>query len=272
MRLEPLISSVKNPTVKGIRNLRTRKGREQQGQFWVEGIRLVGEAAQQGAPIQQLVVAPDLLTSSFAWRLVEDLVGRGVPYLTVTAAVFASLSAKDGPQGLGAVVAERWHPLPSAKGNRDLWVALEEVQDPGNLGSIMRTADAVGCKGLILIGNCTDPYDPAAVRGSMGSLFALQLVKASPEEFVAWKQTTQMPLMGTAGGASAHYRQVRYPQPLVLLSGSEREGLSPTLMNACDQLVRIPMVGRADSLNLAVATSVVLYEVFEQYNKDTGGY
>ncbi len=272
MRLEPIISSVKNPTVKGIRNLRTRKGREQQGQFWVEGIRLVGEAAQQEAPIELLVVAPDLLKSSFAWELVEDLAGRGVPCLPVTGAVFTSLSAKDGPQGLGAVVAQRWYPLPSARESPDLWVALEEVQDPGNLGSIMRTADAVGCKGLILIGNCTDPHDPSAVRGSMGSLFALQLVRASQDEFTVWKSAAGMAVIGTAGGASVHYRQMRYPKPLVVLSGSERQGLSPTLMAACDQLVSIPMVGRADSLNLAVATSVVLYEVFEQHNKNTGGY
>ncbi len=267
----PIISSTKNPTIKTIRSLRTRKGREQQGQFWVEGIRLVGEAVQQGAPIRTLVVAPELLTSSFGLQLVEELAGRGVACLQVTAPVFASLSDKDGPQGLGAVVDQRWYPLPEEKGTSGLWVALEEVQDPGNLGSIMRTADAVGCRGVILIGNCTDPYAPSAVRGSMGSLFAMELIKTTENQFIAWKSALGMPVIGTAGGASCHYRRVRYPQPLVVLSGSERQGLSPGLLAACDQLVSIPMVGRADSLNLAVATSVVLYEVFEQYNENKGG-
>lgn len=247
--------------------MRTRKGREQQGQFWVEGIRLVAEAAQQAAPIELLVVAQDLLTSQFALDLAASLKSKGVPCLQVTSAVFASISAKDGPQGLGAVVSQRWHDLPLEFSPSEVWVALAEVQDPGNLGSIMRTADAVGCRGVILVGNCTDPYDPAAVRGSMGSLFALQLVRMSEVDFIGWRSAASMPVIGTSGTAKYHYRQIRYPQPMVLLSGSERQGLSPALIAACDQLVSIPMVGRADSLNLAVATSVVLYEVFDQLNR-----
>lgn len=259
-----LISSTSNATIKTIRSLRTRKGREQQGQFWVEGIRLVAEAAQQAAPIELLITAPDLLTSQFALDLVATLTHKGVPSLQVTPAVFASLSAKDGPQGLGAVVSQGRQNLSLEFSPSAVWVALAEVQDPGNLGSIMRTADAVGCGGVILIGNCTDPYDPAAVRGSMGSLFALQLMKTSEADFVKWLSAASVPVIGTSGAANCHYRQARYTKPMVLLSGSERQGLSPALMAACDQLVSIPMVGRADSLNLAVATSVVLYEVFDQ--------
>ncbi|HBK86913.1 MAG TPA: RNA methyltransferase [Firmicutes bacterium] len=266
---QPIISSTSNPTIKTIRKLRSRKGREQEASFWVEGIRLVGEAVQQGAQIELLVVANELLTSQFAQDLVSDLQHRGVPCLPVTAAVFNSLSTKDGPQGLGAVVRQCWYPLPSEFAAEDVWVALAEVQDPGNLGSIIRTADAVGCLGLILVGNCTDPYDPAAVRGSMGSLFALRLVKASEQEFLSWRAARKATIVGTSGAAKHHYRQVGYPRPLVLLSGSEREGLSAPLMEACDQLVSIPMVGRADSLNLAVATSVVLYEVFDQLSQPT---
>lgn len=262
-----LISSTSNPTIKAIRSLRTRKGREQQGQFWVEGIRLVAEAAQQAAAIELLVVAQDLLTSQFALDLVAELTHEGVPCLHVTSAVFASLSAKDGPQGLGAVVRQGWYDLSWEFSPSEVWVALAEVQDPGNLGSIMRTADAVGCKGVILIGNCTDPYDPAAVRGSMGSLFALKLVKTSEADFIKWKSTANVSVIGTSGAAKYHYRQIQYQQPLIVLSGSERQGLSPALIAACDQLASIPMVGRADSLNLAVATSVVLYEVFEQLNR-----
>ncbi|NLY53169.1 MAG: RNA methyltransferase [Firmicutes bacterium] len=261
-----MISSTKNRTIKEIRSLHSRKGREQTGCFWLEGIRLVGEAAQMRAQIELVVVAPDLLISQFGRELVDELQGRGVPCLAVTAAVFRSLSSKEGPQGLGAVVRQAWGQLPAPGTKEDTWVALEAVQDPGNLGSIMRTADAVGCAGLILVGNCTDPYDTAAVRGSMGSIFALRLVKASISEFLAWKTDCNFFWVGTSGAAPQHYRQISYPKPLLLLSGSEQKGLSVSLQKACDQLVSIPMVGRADSLNLAVATSVVLYEIFEQGN------
>lgn len=265
--MEPMISSTSNSTVKSIRSLRNRKGREQEGKFWVEGIRLAAEAVQQLAAIKLLVVSPELLTSQFAQELAAELRSKGVDCLQVTAEVFKRLSAKDGPQGIGVVVSQSWQRLPTRVGTDGLWVALEQVQDPGNLGSIMRTADAVGCRGVILIGNCTDPYDSTAVRGSMGSLFSLELVKASEAEFIQWKCDTGVPIVGTAGAATHHYRQVNYSRPLVLLSGSERQGLSPTLIATCDQLVSIPMVGRADSLNLAVATSVVLYEVFQQLNQ-----
>lgn len=267
MPVDPVISSTGNSTIKAIRSLRTRKGREQQGQFWVEGIRLVAEAVQQSAAVELLVIAPDLLTSQFAQELITKLRSKGVPCLPVTAEVFSRLSAKDGPQGIGVVVSQNWQTLPTRATADGLWVALERVQDPGNLGSIMRTADAVGCRGIILIGNCTDPYDPASVRGSMGSLFALQLVKVSEAEFIQWKSETGVPVVGTSGAAVHHYRQVNYSHPLVLLSGSERQGLSLPLTAVCDQLVSIPMIGRADSLNLAVATSVVLYEIFHQLDR-----
>ncbi|MGI6343462.1 MAG: TrmH family RNA methyltransferase [Bacillota bacterium] len=260
-----LISSSNNQTVKNIRALRQRKQRQQSGAYFIEGIRIVGEAIQLGQRLETLVVAPDLLTSEFARDLVQQQRSRGVPCLEVTASVFRSLSSKDGPQGLAAVVRQHWTelaavwPIPG-----DLWVALEEVQDPGNLGTIMRTADAVGCRGVILVGNCTDPFDPGTVRASMGSLFNLQLVQTSPSKLLAWKQERGVALIGTAGGAMQHYRDVTYPSPLVLISGSERQGLSTELLQGCDQLVKIPMVGRADSLNLAVATCVVLYEIFHQ--------
>ncbi len=259
-----LISSSANAAIKQIRALRHRKDREQNGVFLVEGIRLVGEALQMGASIQSLVVAPELLTSDFGRRLVAEQTDAGTPALQVTSDVFASLSVKDNPQGLAAVVRQSWTPLEQLQLRQDLWVALDEVADPGNLGTIMRTADAVGVAGIILIGRCTDPYDPSAVRASMGSIFAMQLVRSDYEEFTAWKGRSGCTVVGTSGAGSVHYQALRYPRPMVILSGSEREGLHPELLSLCDHLVRIPMAGRCDSLNLAVATSVVLYEVFNQ--------
>lgn len=260
---DELITSVSNNTVKKIRALRQRHVRLEQGSFFVEGIRIVAEAVQTGADVECLVVAPELLNSAFAHELITSL--SGIKRLDVSGQVFASLSSKQGPQGLAAVIKQRWGRLEELRlGPDDLWVALDAPQDPGNLGTIMRTADAVGAAGLVLIGNSADPYDPGTVRASMGSLFALQVVQTDLPSFLTWRQSCGATVVGTAGGGAVHYRQAVYKRPLLLLSGSERQGLPDELLNVCDQLVRIPMVGRCDSLNLAVATSVVLYEVFAQ--------
>ena len=262
-----LISSLTNAKVKQIRALARRKEREQTGLFFVEGIRIVTEAVQTAARIDALVVAPDLLKSEHALALLAAERGRGTPVLEVTREVFASISAKEGPQGLGAVVQQHWQaladidwPVPGALG----WVALDAAQDPGNIGTILRTCDAVGIAGLILLANSADPYEPSAVRASMGAVFIQRLVRATWEEFATWKRRLHVPVVGTSGGAAQDYQKVTYPAPLVLLMGSEREGLSPAQQATCDLLVRIPMVGRSDSLNLAIATAVVVYEVFNQ--------
>ncbi len=260
-----IISSTANPKMKQIRALRQRKEREQRGLFFVEGIRIVAEAVQLGAPIETLVVADEVLASAFARELVAQQVAQGVACLHVSADVFQRLSYKDGPQGLAAVVRQQWHPLAAVQPADELcWVALDAVQDPGNLGTILRTSDAVGSAGIILVGDSTDPYDPAAVRASMGAIFAQRLVRASLAEFAAWKAQHGYTIIGAAGHAATDYQAVRYAAPLVLWMGSERQGLTDEQQALCDLLVRIPMVGRSDSLNVAVATAVLLYEVFNQ--------
>lgn len=260
-----MLTSRNNPTIKQIRGLRQRHERETSGLYFVEGIRLVAEAVQSNAPVEQLIVAPDLLHSSFARDLIAAQRQAGVPYLEVSADVFASVSGKDGPQGIGAVLRQRWQPLETIRVDAGLgWVALESVADPGNLGTILRTADAVGITGVILLGTSTDPYDPAALRGSMGAIYNQRLVRAAWDEFVAWKERHSVCIVGTSDQAATDYQAVSYTLPLVLLMGSERQGLSAEQQAACDLLVSIPMVGRSDSLNLAVATAVVLYELFNQ--------
>jgi TrmH family RNA methyltransferase len=149
-------------------------------------------------------------------------------------------------------------------GNDCRWVALSNVANPGNLGTIIRTCDAVGIEGIILLDRSTDPYDPTALRASMGAHFSIKLVKAGFQELVAWKQTNRLALIGTSDGAELDYHLARYPQKFVLLMGSEREGLTSNQMEQCDLMVRIPMLGRSDSLNLAVATGVILYEMYNQ--------
>jgi TrmH family RNA methyltransferase len=260
-----MITSLANPQIKQIRALRQRKERQASGRYFIEGLRLVGEAVQLAAPIELLVVAPELLKSDFAQELVAQQHAAGTPLLEVSAVVFASLSQKDGPQGLGAVLRQRWEDLARVTLSRAPgWIALDAVADPGNLGTILRTADAVGAEGLILLGDSTDPYDPAALRGSMGALFAQRLVRSDFASFVGWKHAQHIFVVGTSGSAPADYQSIVYPQPLVLLMGSERHGLSPSQQAVCDQLVSIPMRGRSDSLNLAVATAVMLYELFNQ--------
>jgi len=260
-----IISSLSNPRIKEIRSLRHRQEREQTGLFFIEGIRLVTEAVQLGADIEVLVVAPELLKSQFGQEVVRAQQEHGISCIEVTVDVFRSISVKDGPQGIGAVVRQCWDSLDQVRlTNKDYWVALDAAQDPGNIGTIMRTGDAFGSTGLILLGNCADPYDPTALRASMGAIFSQHLVKASFADFVQWKQRHNYYVTGTSKAAPHDYREVAYRLPLVLLMGSEREGLSSEQQAICDLMVSISMVGRSDSLNLAVATGIVLYEVFYQ--------
>jgi RNA methyltransferase, TrmH family len=263
--MSSIISSRANESIRAIRRLRERKERERTGRFFAEGIRIVTEALHAGAPIETVVYAPELLRSEVGRGVVRECEMAGAAVLAVTPEVFASLSVKEGPQGLGAVVRARWEgledtmPVPGS-----CWVALESVADPGNLGTIVRTSDAAGCAGVILLGASTDPYDPTALRASMGSVFALQLVRASFAQLVTWAQRHGLQLVGTSGAATTEYRSLTYRVPTVLVMGSERTGLSAEQQRACDAVVRIPMVGSADSLNLAVATGIVLYEILDQ--------
>lgn len=265
-----IISSQSNPALRRIRKLRHRREREQSGLFYAEGIRIVAEAIQVGAVLDTLVVAPELLESAFARRLVDEGCAAGTPVLEVTKTVFASISDKDGPQGLGAVIRQRWDsPETAGQAPVQRWVALSAVQDPGNLGTILRTSDAVGWAGVLLLGPTTDPYDPTCVRASMGAVLSQRLVRMSVAELAIWKSQYRHMVVGTSRAAASDYRRVAYRDPLIVYMGSERQGLSPDEQALCDLMVGIPMVGRADSLNLAVATAVVLYEAFHQLGGHT---
>lgn len=264
----PLITSRNNPTVKAIRGLASRKERDRTGLCFAEGLHLVAAAVQQNAEVDTCVVAPDLLTSTFGAELVRELVARGARRVDVGADIFHTLASKDHAQGIGVVVRQRWESLArldAQAGPR--WVALNEVQYPGNLGAILRTADAVGAAGVILLGDTADPYDPAAVRASVGAIFGQRLVRASFADFMAWKRRGHALVVGTSPGAALDYRTVAYRAPVVLLMGSEPRGLEPDQQDQCDLVVTIPMVGQGDSLNLAVAASVLLYEIFHQHER-----
>lgn len=260
-----MITSRHNPAIKRIRALLSRRERDRTGLFLVEGIRLVAQALGVRAPVQELIVAPEMLSSAFAWNLVERHAAAGMPCVTVSAGVFQSISVKEHAQGLAAVARQRWARLADISPRRDhRWIALNEAQDPGNLGSILRTSDAVGAEGIILLGATTDPHDPTAIRASMGAIFSQRLVRATFAEFIAWANQQSCSVVGAAGSGAMDYRAYRYTAPFVLLMGSEQHGLTDEQQAACAAVVRIPMIGESDSLNLAVATSVILYEVFDQ--------
>jgi TrmH family RNA methyltransferase len=263
-----MITSTANEQVKFIRKLREKKYRNESGLFYVEGIRIVLEALQAPGRIKTLIVAPELKQSDMIEEAILLAGKAGVPVLEVSQEVFASFSLKEGPKGIAAIACEKWDTLSSIdRGHMGLWAGLDEVADPGNLGTIMRTLDAVGAAGIFLIGSCTDPYDPSAIRASMGAVFSLKFVKVTVEEFSAFKTEATPFCVGTSDAAKEDYQSVRYPRDMVLMMGSERQGLKPELMAACDHMVSIPMSGKSDSLNLAVATGIMLYEIYNQQRR-----
>jgi RNA methyltransferase, TrmH family len=263
------ITSFRNPKVKYLRSLLQRKHREREGRFLVEGIRAVGEAFACGATVETLVYAPDLLVSERAQALVEQMepVGR----LILSGDVFRTLSDRDEPQGIAAVVRIQDRPLSAIHLSGDLLVVVaHQLRDPGNLGTIIRTADAVGASGVVVVGPSVDLYDPQTVRATMGSLFALPVVRLDDEApLSAWYKdirAASFPLLvvaSSAHGEQSHF-DIDYRRPVVLLVGSERYGLPDFMRQGADVLVRLPMVGRATSLNVSAATAALVYEIVRQ--------
>jgi RNA methyltransferase, TrmH family len=256
-----LISSAANPVVKRMRLLGDRKHRRREGAFVVEGIQPVWQAIEAGADVEILVVAPALLGSRAA-ELIAGQEAAGTRVARVTGELFARLSARDGPSGLAAIVRARVPGLAGLPMTADaVFVALHEVGNPGNLGTIIRTADAAGAAGVVLVGAAADPFDPAAVKASMGALFAVPVARAADTaELFAWTARSGVSVTTTSAKAERSFWEAGYPRPLVLLLGAEGAGLPGDVLAAGDAQVRIPMTGTAESLNLAVAAGLLLYQ------------
>ena len=256
-----LVTSLSNPLIKQARALRQKKARTETGLFLVEGIHHVGEAAEAGWDIQSVLYAPDLLTSDFARDLIAHLEMLHVQTQPVSAPVMNSLAEKDNPTGILALVSQRKKALvdfPPADVSSA--VALVSPQDPGNVGSILRTMDAAGVDALFLLEGGVDVYHPSVVRASMGTLFWMPVIQAAFVEFSDWARNAGFKLVGTSAHSKTDYRGARVPRPWVLVLGSEQKGLSTTHLSACDMSVSLPMRGRASSLNLSVAVGILLYE------------
>jgi TrmH family RNA methyltransferase len=265
----PLVSNPRDPRFLTLLALKTYRGRSGTGNYLIEGIRHLARAVEHNSPIQQLVADPSVLSNPFGQKLVRRLRQSGVPALRLTPELYRELTMANEPQGICAVLQQQTTAIGELKPPRDsLWLAVESVDLPGNLGTILRTAEAAGVAGVFLLDHgseqCSDPWDPACVRASMGSLFGLRLVPASMTEFVAWARQHRVAIVGSSPNGLMDFKGLRCQWPAVLLVGSERLGLSPQLMEHSDLTVRIPMHGRCDSVNAAVAAGVLLFEMSSQ--------
>jgi TrmH family RNA methyltransferase len=260
-----VISSAANPLIKRVRLLGDRRHRRREGAFVVRGVQPVWQAVEAGADIEVLLVAPDLLREPAA-AMVASQEAAGVRVARLSADLFGRISDRDGPAGLAAIVRHRTARLAGlAVRPSSVFVALHEVANPGNLGTIIRTADATGAAGVILVGSCTDPFDPVAVKASMGAVFSVPLAAAATaSEFLGWCQENGIAVAGTSGTAPGTFWDAPLPAPVAFLLGSEGSGLPDALLAAGDLRLRIPMTGTAESLNLAVAAGVLLYEAWRQ--------
>ena len=256
------ITSVANPIIKELRALTNKKDREASGAFLSEGLGFVVEALERGWPVRTLVHAIALRDDRRVQQAAARTVAAGGQVLEVSEAVLAAITRRDNPQQVLGIFEQRWQRLELLKPAQDATlVALDRVRDPGNLGTIIRTADAAGASGVVLIGECTDPFALEAVRATMGSLLAIPLYRCSEDEFLAWQGHAGAQVIATHLDGAVDYRTVDYAaKPTVLLMGNEQSGLPDRLAEAADVRVRIPQQGSAESLNLAIATAVMLYE------------
>jgi TrmH family RNA methyltransferase len=252
---KPLITSLSNPLVKQARALRQKKTRQETGLFLAEGIQPVGEAVSAGWEVESVLYAPDLLASNFARDLISRLAPKPQP---VSAKVMESLADKENPQGILALIHQRRTQLGDLKSVKTA-VALVSPQDPGNVGTILRTMDAVGADVLFLLDGGVDHYHPTIVRASMGTLFWKAIVQTSFDEFVRWARTGGFQLIGTSAHGDVDYHTLVPGIPWVLVLGNEQKGLSIEQTKACDVTVSLRMRGHVSSLNLSVAAGVLLY-------------
>lgn len=253
------VTSPSNAAVKKLRSLAMKKYRDEEGLFLVEGLRHVSDALQAGG----------WHLATFAWSaraqhdpLAQKAIAacreaRGL-CLEVTDELLRRITGRNNAQSVVGAFRQRWCALSDVK--EGIWVGLDGVRDPGNLGTILRTVDAAGAQGVILVGETCDPWSPEAVRATMGSFARVKIARATQGEFLHWRQGFAGRVIGTHLQTETDYRKADYAEPLVLLMGSEQAGLSPELARVCDSLVKIPMAGGAESLNLAVSAGIMLYE------------
>jgi RNA methyltransferase, TrmH family len=269
MRDPKVITSLTNDRVKAIKALEMRKVRKETGLYVAEGASLLITARDHGHVPETLVFQAGAAESGIQKGLVTFALKEGAEVLEVSEAVLGKLASKDNPQTMLGVFKQRLAqpPNPADVAATATWLALEEVRDPGNLGTILRTADATGVAGVILVGTCCDPFSIEAVRATMGSIFAVPLVKMSAQDFLGLAASWPGDVIGTHLRGLEDFRAGKHRTPELVVMGGEGPGLSPQAAEACTRLVKIPMAGQLDSLNLAIATALMLYQVRGPYLK-----
>ncbi|MDB5714060.1 MAG: methyltransferase [Sphingomonadales bacterium] len=259
------ITGFSNPIVKRVRSLRDKKHRRAEGRFLAEGLRILTEALDAGVTPEMLWHSPESANHPLVVRLTEATEAAGGEVVVTHPDILSKLSGKDNPGSVLGVYHERLTPLDQVdRGTANIWIVAQALRDPGNLGTMLRTGDAVGAGGLILIDDCTDPFSVEAVRASMGAIFTQSVSVASWADFVTWLRAGPGQLVGTSLNTDVDYQAVRYEAPTFILVGNEAQGLPADYEVECDLLVKMPMLGKADSLNAAVATAVMAYEVINQ--------
>jgi len=260
------ITAFSNPLVKQARSLRDKKSRRAEGLFLAEGLRILTEARAAGVLPERLFFSD--ASHPLLQALIDETEAAGGEAIETKADILHKISGKDNPQAaLGIYRAFDTGLAGIDRSAAALWIVAQALRDPGNLGTILRTGDAVGAGGLILIDECADPFSAEAVRASMGALFTQRLAAARWEEFVPWLRSGPGQLIGTSLNADHDYQTPRYAKPAFILVGNEQAGLPEAYERECDMLVKMPMCGKADSLNAAVATAVMAYEVINQWRR-----
>jgi RNA methyltransferase, TrmH family len=256
------VTAFSNATVKRLRSLRDKKARKAEGLFLAEGLRIIAEARDSGRLPEIVMFSPEGARHPLAAEIIAATEAAGGDAIETTPDILSKTSGKDNPQMLLAAFRQpETHLQALDRSKAPLWLAAQALRDPGNIGTILRTGDAVGAGGLILIDDSADPYSVEAVRASMGAIFTQQVAKASWAEFVAWLRSGAGQLVGTSLNTDRDYLEVEYRKPCFLLIGNEQQGLPQAYEEECDLLVKIPMVGRADSLNAAIAAAVMAFQV-----------
>jgi TrmH family RNA methyltransferase len=264
-RKYPVVSSHRDPRFLTLRSLQTHQGRSRTGLYIIEGIRHLARAVEHRAAIESVFLDPSVLSNPFGQKLARRLLQQGVPGIRLSSDLYRNLTLATEPQGIGAVLKQRWHPLEHLQQARNsVWLAVESIESPGNLGTIIRTAEAAGVNGILILGSNCDPFHPATVRATMGSLFSQKLVRCSVTEFNYWVRSKGVSVVASSPSGLMDFKSLAYRFPVALIVGSERHGLSDQLLGIADFAVRIPMHGGCDSLNAAVATGVLLFEISGQ--------
>ncbi|TJV47500.1 MAG: RNA methyltransferase, partial [Mesorhizobium sp.] len=236
------VTSLANPLIKDIKALSLKKYRDQQNAFMAEGLKLVIDALDLGWSIRTLVFAKAGRGNAAVEKVAARTVAAGGTVLEVSEKVLVAITRRDNPQMVVGVFSQKFLPLKDIRAqDGDVWVALDRVRDPGNLGTVIRTVDAVGAKGIILVGETTDPFSVETVRATMGSIFAVPVTKATPEAFLAWRKSFPGLVAGTHLKGAVDYRSVDFSKgPVLLMMGNEQQGLPESLAESCDRLLRIP--------------------------------